>query len=552
MVRRRIAGAAGEDDEGSGGMVRVVSLPKHRRSGQGATLKAALTLLTVLLVWLTGLKILDQPRFSHTRGHAYAVRTLDTLYDVSTGLPYAAADAARYLAARTSAGLADASAHPAAAQFASTLTSVKRRLLSIVGDVNADAPIDGPDANDEESEELAACGPEGHNIDCRERPAAGMDPEPDPNPNPSLLSTWRRRLAGLIGGSKFGPLGGGENAGQVTGNGNTILSPSGTVYTQASGIAASSTLDSGVVATTPLGFGVGARVGSLPGGMNVPTANATTGTTPYAAKGTVLPASVGAASVQGFVSPVVANAIGAGAVSGGMGSTGAAAGTATSAASGTSTSAQVNQGAPNERPALLAPVTPGPVVTGWGAGSVQPQSASAGAGANPGPFSQVAMLALLPALLTSPAARALIPDDDDEELIEKAKANRKARLASEKEVETEFKKSGGFAEGEVVVVQRAVNRLARSGEALAAGDLSTVAATVTGAWVSELEKVAAGLSTSDAARESVGAVLQGINRLGENAKSGALEDAKRSFVTSVSALQSWAETAGIAGELKGL
>ena len=54
------------------------------------------------------------------------------------------------------------------------------------------------------------------------------------------------------------------------------------------------------------------------------------------------------------------------------------------------------------------------------------------------------------------AARALIPDDDDEELIEKAKANRKKRLASEKEIETEFKKSGGFAEGEV---RHALNRL---------------------------------------------------------------------------------------------
>ena len=42
-------------------------------------------LVSVLLVWLTGLKILDQPRFSHTRGHVYAVRTLDALYDVSTG-----------------------------------------------------------------------------------------------------------------------------------------------------------------------------------------------------------------------------------------------------------------------------------------------------------------------------------------------------------------------------------------------------------------------------------------------------------------------------------
>lgn len=39
MVRRRIAGSAGEDGEGSGAMVREFSLPKQRRSGQGGTLK---------------------------------------------------------------------------------------------------------------------------------------------------------------------------------------------------------------------------------------------------------------------------------------------------------------------------------------------------------------------------------------------------------------------------------------------------------------------------------------------------------------------------------
>jgi hypothetical protein len=76
------------------------------------------------------------------------------------------------------------------------------------------------------------------------------------------------------------------------------------------------------------------------------------------------------------------------------------------------------------------------------------------------------------------AARALIPDDDDEELIEKAKANRKTRLASEKVAEKEYAKTGGFADGEVVAVQIAVNKLAKSGEALAAGDLPAVAATV--------------------------------------------------------------------------
>ena len=40
MVRRRIAGGAGKDEDGSGSLVRSFSLPKQRRSGQGATLKA--------------------------------------------------------------------------------------------------------------------------------------------------------------------------------------------------------------------------------------------------------------------------------------------------------------------------------------------------------------------------------------------------------------------------------------------------------------------------------------------------------------------------------
>lgn len=48
---------------------------------------------------------------------------------------------------------------------------------------------------------------------------------------------------------------------------------------------------------------------------------------------------------------------------------------------------------------------------------------------------------------------ALIPDDDDEELIEKAKANRKTRLQTEKVAEKEYAKTGGFADSEVVAVQ---------------------------------------------------------------------------------------------------
>ena len=47
-------------------------------------------------------------------------------------------------------------------------------------------------------------------------------------------------------------------------------------------------------------------------------------------------------------------------------------------------------------------------------------------------------------------------------------------------------------------------------------------------------------------------LAQGIGDLESSAKSGSLQEAKKSFVTAVSALQTWAESAGIAASLKGL
>lgn len=51
------------------------------------------------------------------------------------------------------------------------------------------------------------------------------------------------------------------------------------------------------------------------------------------------------------------------------------------------------------------------------------------------------LLAAAPVLLPASRALALIPDDDDEELIERARANRKARLASEKQTQQAFSRS---------------------------------------------------------------------------------------------------------------
>ncbi len=73
---------------------------------------------------------------------------------------------------------------------------------------------------------------------------------------------------------------------------------------------------------------------------------------------------------------------------------------------------------------------------------------------------------------------ALIPDDDDEELIEKAKANRKQRLSEQRDTAKEFVKTEGFNQVELVSVQRAVNKLAKSAAELEAGNLPAVAAIV--------------------------------------------------------------------------
>lgn len=72
--------------------------------------------------------------------------------------------------------------------------------------------------------------------------------------------------------------------------------------------------------------------------------------------------------------------------------------------------------------------------------------------------------ALLP---FSRPALALIPDEEDEELLAKAKANRAERLAKNKETTRAFIADEGFSnkqlEGELIPVQKAVAKLAQSG-----------------------------------------------------------------------------------------
>ena len=54
------------------------------------------------------------------------------------------------------------------------------------------------------------------------------------------------------------------------------------------------------------------------------------------------------------------------------------------------------------------------------------------------------LLAAAPVLLPASRALALLPDDDDEELVEKAKAGRKARLAAERETQRAYERAAGY------------------------------------------------------------------------------------------------------------
>ena len=170
--------------------------------------------------------------------------------------------------------------------------------------------------------------------------------------------------------------------------------------------------------------------------------------------------------------------------------------------------------------------------------------------------SLAALIAAAPVLLTATRAFALIPDDDDEELVEKARANRKSRLASERATEKTFARTEGFVDGEekkdLVPVQRAVNSLGLIGKQLAAGEVSAAADTLSGSWTSDLRAAADALSVTAGAKASAAQVVSKLGDLQSAAASGSLSGAKKEYVALVGSLESWASAAGISSAIKGL
>ena len=170
--------------------------------------------------------------------------------------------------------------------------------------------------------------------------------------------------------------------------------------------------------------------------------------------------------------------------------------------------------------------------------------------------SLAALLAAAPVMFPAARALALIPDDDDENLVEKARANRKNRLADEKEAEKTFAKAEGFVnestKRDLVAIQRAVNSLGLAGKQLAAGEVAAAASTLSDSWAGEFGPAAELLSADGAVKASAAQVVAKLGDLKSAASSGSLASAKKEYVAVVSSFESWASAAGVASALKGL
>ena len=152
-------------------------------------------------------------------------------------------------------------------------------------------------------------------------------------------------------------------------------------------------------------------------------------------------------------------------------------------------------------------------------------------------------------------ARAILPDDDDMELIARARAKRQQRIEDEFENGRSFAATEGFSaslgasQKSIAEVQRAVNALSDAGAALSSGDLGQAQSAAGGGWVQDFQSAAVSLDSTAKLSGEYETVVKGLGGI-QNARD--VDSARQSFVVAVTALQGWAADTGIASKLEGL
>lgn len=168
----------------------------------------------------------------------------------------------------------------------------------------------------------------------------------------------------------------------------------------------------------------------------------------------------------------------------------------------------------------------------------------------------VGSLLFAPALIATLPAKALIPDDEDEELVAKAKAKRKQQLIDQRQTTRKFMEVEGLSDTylkkELVPIQKAVFKLAEAGTKLEKGDARAVSSALSESWVSDFSSAARAVSSGDAATKAAESLLSGIDELKKVSGGGDAKQTKKEFVKFVGGFSDWAKKADIASSLKGL
>merc|ERR1719183_467442 len=161
----------------------------------------------------------------------------------------------------------------------------------------------------------------------------------------------------------------------------------------------------------------------------------------------------------------------------------------------------------------------------------------------------------VPAAWISPAG-ALIDYDEDDELLAKVRADRKAKVQSELLLERNLVTDEGFKDkkfgAQTAVVQKTVYRLSKAGSLLAAKDTAALGDVLGGDWPAQLKVATATLSLTPTAKTAADTVAVSAATL-QKAVGGKKEgEIKSSYLAAVTAIEAWCAESGLDSSIKGL
>ncbi|KAJ9163089.1 hypothetical protein P3X46_022799 [Hevea brasiliensis] len=149
---------------------------------------------------------------------------------------------------------------------------------------------------------------------------------------------------------------------------------------------------------------------------------------------------------------------------------------------------------------------------------------------------------------SSSANAAILEADDDEELLERVKRDRKKRIERQGVISSSNKETG--------YLQDLVYKLSKVGQAIENNDLSTASSVLGGStnsdWVQKANIAFSKLSSGPEEKTQVDTFNSSLASLISSVTSNDIESSKIAFVSSATAFEKWTTLTGLVGQLKGL